>query len=88
VAEDDRMVQDSQREPGMWKLISGMQVCKGYGGVTLDKDHVFSEEGEYLTQGDRNLTELSKMDDGFIIWGEYVKSRMVGVGMKRKRSKK
>jgi hypothetical protein len=79
---------ESQRRVGMWKWVKNVQVAKGCGSVCLDQDHVFSHEGEYLEKDERNLTALASIDEGFIIWGEYVVSRMLSMGVKRKRSKK
>jgi hypothetical protein len=88
VGEDDRLVIDAQRKTGWWKLVSHLQVCTGYGSVVLAQDHVFDHEGGYLKQTERNLTELAKLEDGFIIWGQYIVNRMTGVGLKRKRADK
>jgi len=56
--------------------------------VVLEKDMVFEANGDAIeADSDRSLGELSELQDGFIIWYEYVGKRVLGESKKKRKKK-
>jgi hypothetical protein len=64
-------------EPGHFKKISLIGVCRGWGTTGLQRDEIFDSDIQPFASKKRKLQELlADCDDGLYIWHEYVKPRI------------
>ena len=54
--------------------------------MVLEKDMVFQANGDAIEEdSDRSLGELSELEDGFIIWYQYVGKRVLNASKKKRK---
>ena len=71
-----RYVNTSQQHQNWWVHVKVAHPTANSNCV-LEVDYVFDHEGEVLTNAQRRIKSLCEIEDGVIIWWEYVASRMI-----------
>ena len=74
--EDHKYVSTNQQNPNWWVHVK-VSLPTSNSNCVLDADCVFDDEGGCLNNTQRRIKNLCEMEDGVIIWWEYVSSRMI-----------
>ena len=74
--EDHKYVRTSQQNPNWWVHVRVNHPTNNSNCV-LEHDYVFDHEGGALKTTQRSIKNLCELDEGVIIWWEYVASRMI-----------
>jgi hypothetical protein len=80
--EDHKYVRTSQQNPNWWVHVRVSHPTNNSNCV-LEVDYVFDHEGGALSKTQRSIKNLCDLEEGVIIWWEYVASRMIAP-LKRK----
>jgi hypothetical protein len=72
---------DNTKVVGWWKEVEKLSAVSGAGATELGEDEVFyssisSEEYGVIPKRYRTISELCRMEEGIIVWHEYVVPRV------------
>ncbi len=74
--DDHKYVSTIQQNPNWW-VHAKVALPTNNSNCVLEADCVFDHEGGRLGKTQRKIKNLCDMEDGIIIWWEYVFSRMI-----------
>ena len=84
IFDDNALVSAEHVEPGWWVHVKITSVVDPR--IKLLPDCVFSHDGQELPNNDRTPKALQELEDGIVIWHEYVVARKMGKKKPRRSS--